>query len=212
MIATILMSSVPLSVCACLYAFVSASVSVSMLHMQSPEQGVLVVSNFAGEIFSNIFPAHRNLATVMLPIAAGFGVVTVSIGADRFGRKPMLLFSCGGMSLAMVTMTGYYWCFASKEWVLLGKETWEWASFVAMTLYAFRPFEVIVAVSGQSYLHSTPQSGSKMWRQIGAQSRFPVTPQHAQCQGCGGEVELSVAVACCSAARVRLTLQCSLLH
>lgn len=38
---------------------------------------MLVVSNFAGEIFSNIFPAHRNLATVMLPIAAGFGVATV---------------------------------------------------------------------------------------------------------------------------------------
>lgn len=62
----------------------------------------------------------------------------VSIGADRFGRKPMLLFSCGGMSLAMATMTGYYWCFAAKEWVLVGKETWEWASFVAMTLYVLQ--------------------------------------------------------------------------
>ena len=50
----------------------------------------------------------------------------------------MLLFSCGGMSLAMATMTGYYWCFAAKEWVLVGKETWEWASFVAMTLYVLQ--------------------------------------------------------------------------
>ena len=111
-IATILMSSVPLS-------------------------GVLVISNFAGEIFSNIFPAHRNLATVMLPIAAGVGVAAVSVGADRFGRKPMLLFSCGGMSLSMMTMTGYYWCFASSDWVFIGKQSWEWASFVAMTLYMF---------------------------------------------------------------------------
>ena len=112
MIATILMSSVPLS-------------------------GVLVVSNFAGEIFSNIFPTHRNLAAVMLPIAAGAGVAIASIGADRFGRKPMLLFSCVGMSLSMATMTGYYWCFATRDWVLVSKQTWEWASFVAMTLYMF---------------------------------------------------------------------------
>ncbi len=101
-----------------------------------PLSGVLVVSNFAGEIFSGIFPAHRNLATIMLPIAAGVGVAAVSIGADRFGRKPMLLFSCGGMTLSMATMAGYYWCFA-HDWVLVSKQTWEWAACVAMTLYMF---------------------------------------------------------------------------
>ena len=54
------------------------------------------VSHCAGEMFSNIFPAHRNLATFMLPIAAGLGVAAVSVGADRLGRKPMLLFHAVG--------------------------------------------------------------------------------------------------------------------
>ena len=117
----------------------------------------------------------------------------VSIGADRFGRKPMLLFSCGGMSLAMATMTGYYWCFAAKEWVLVGKETWEWASFVAMTLYVLR------RASGFCVCFGIVIFGlcALIWLES---FRTSVTPKHAQCEGLGGE--LSVGVACCSAACV----------
>ena len=47
-----------------------------------PLSGVLVVGTFAGEIIGGIFPAHRNAAAVVLPLAAAVGVA-VALGLAR---------------------------------------------------------------------------------------------------------------------------------
>ena len=65
---------------------------------------------FAGEIIGGIFPAHRNAAAVVLPLAAAVGVAAVSLGVDRFGRRVMLIFSCVGMVLCFAVMALYYHC------------------------------------------------------------------------------------------------------
>ena len=63
-LATILMSAVPLS-------------------------GVLAVFSFAGDILEQIFPTYRNLASILIPVAGSVGVLCVTQGADRLGRKPV---------------------------------------------------------------------------------------------------------------------------
>ena len=113
MLATILMGSIPLS-------------------------GVFVVFNFAGEILAEIFPAHRNLASIVIPVAGAVGVAIVTQGADRLGRKPMLLISCAGMFLCMGLLALYYHCHETGHWLYgFSQSTWEWAAFVALVLYMF---------------------------------------------------------------------------
>lgn len=60
-----------------------------MLMSAVPISGVLAVFSFAGEILAEIFPTHRNLASIVIPVAGTAGVLCVTQGADRLGRKPV---------------------------------------------------------------------------------------------------------------------------
>jgi len=55
--------------------------------------GTLIISNYASTLFAEIHVADRTL-----PIAIGvmqfLGLVSAAVGADRFGRRPLLLASC----------------------------------------------------------------------------------------------------------------------
>lgn len=100
-----------------------------------PLSGVLVVGTFAGEIIGGIFPAHRNAAAVVLPVAAAAGVAAVAYGVDRYGRRAMLLFSTSGMVLCFVVMSLYYRCHERGIWMWgLSQSTWEWAALSALVL------------------------------------------------------------------------------
>ena len=57
-------------------------VVATVLMAAVPLSGVLVVGTFAGEIIGGIFPAHRNAAAVVLPLAAAVGVA-VMLGLAR---------------------------------------------------------------------------------------------------------------------------------
>ena len=107
----------------------------SVIMASVPLSGVLVVALFAGELLDKVFPAHRNAAAVVLPVAAGVGVTLAAAGIDRLGRRPMLMFSCVGMMLCMATMAGFYWCEERGEWVGLSQPAWEWAAFASLALY-----------------------------------------------------------------------------
>jgi hypothetical protein len=69
-------------------AFVSVLLA-TMLMSAVPISGVLAVFSFAGEILAEIFPTHRNLASIVIPVAGTAGVLCVTQGADRLGRKPV---------------------------------------------------------------------------------------------------------------------------
>ena len=75
-----------------------------------PLSGVFVVVFFAGDILGSIFPSHRNLAAVLVPFMGVIGVAFASCGADRVGRRPLLLLSAVGMALSMVVLGLYFHC------------------------------------------------------------------------------------------------------
>ena len=75
-----------------------------------PLSGVFVVVFFAGDILGSIFPSQRNLAAVLVPLMGVIGVSFASCGADRVGRRPLLLLSAVGMALSMVVLGLYFHC------------------------------------------------------------------------------------------------------
>ena len=110
-------------------------IKATVLMAAVPLSGVLVIGTFAGEIIGGIFPAHRNAAAVVLPLAAAVGVGVVSVGVDRFGRRVMLLFSCVGMVFCFAVMALYYRCHERGVWSWgFSQSEWEWAALTALVL------------------------------------------------------------------------------
>ena len=64
-------------------------VLATILMCAVPLSGVLAVFSFAGDILEQIFPTYRNLASILIPVAGSVGVLCVTQGADRLGRKPV---------------------------------------------------------------------------------------------------------------------------
>ena len=115
-----------------------STVTATLLMAAVPLSGVFAVFNFAGEILSAIFPAHRNAASVVVPLVGAVGVVGVSLGSDRVGRRPMLLVSALGMAICMAALGLYYRCHTSHVWLFgLGQAAWEWIGFLALCLFMF---------------------------------------------------------------------------
>lgn len=49
--------------------------------------------------------------------------VAVTCGVDRYGRRPMLLFSSVGMTICMAVLTLFYHCQATGHWLFVTEAT-----------------------------------------------------------------------------------------
>lgn len=66
--------------------------------------GTLVIANYAGDMLAAVGASDR-----ALPIAIGvvqfLGLVSAALGTDRFGRRPLMLLSCGATSASLFAIS-----------------------------------------------------------------------------------------------------------
>ena len=114
------------------------SVLIATLLMSSvPLSGVCVVFSFAGDILDGIFPTKRNLAALFIPLAGVCGTIIPALCSDRVGRKPLLLSSCAGMALSMLLLGTYYHQRQTAVWWGMAEARWAWVAFAALCGFMF---------------------------------------------------------------------------
>ncbi|XP_037817851.1 facilitated trehalose transporter Tret1-like [Lucilia sericata] len=112
-----------------------------MLLVLSQFSGCLAFLFYMSDIFAHAgTDIHPNTCTILTGIAQIIGAFSTVILVDRFGRKPLMLVSSGGMAVGLLAF-GFYIQFTTAELKL----TYNWFPIVIMT---FVILLVNVAVTG----------------------------------------------------------------